>query len=36
VRLKIFHDGGVARLRLYGSMTEEGLAAMRRRWEETA
>ena len=36
VRLKIFPDGGVARLRLYGSLTETGLAAMRRRWEETA
>jgi len=36
VRLKIFPDGGVARLRLYGSLTEEGLAAMRRRWDETA
>jgi allantoicase len=36
VRLKIFPDGGVARLRLYGSLTEDGLAAMRRRWEETA
>ena len=36
VRLKIFPDGGVARLRLYGSLTDTGLAAMRRRWEETA
>jgi allantoicase len=36
VRLKIFPDGGVARLRLYGSLTETGLAAMRRRWDETA
>ena len=36
VRLNIFPDGGVARLRLYGSLTEDGLAAMRRRWEETA
>jgi allantoicase len=35
VRLKIFPDGGVARLRLYGSLTEQGLAAMWRRWEET-
>jgi hypothetical protein len=25
----------VARLRLYGSLTEDGLAAVRRRWEET-
>jgi allantoicase len=36
VRLNIFPDGGVARLRLYGSLTGEGLAAMQRRWEETA
>ena len=36
VRLNIFPDGGVARLRLYGSLTDDGLAAARRRWEETA
>jgi len=36
VRLNIFPDGGVARLRLYGSLTGDGLAAVRRRWEETA
>jgi allantoicase len=36
VRLNIFPDGGVARLRLYGSLTDQGLAAMRRRWDETA
>ena len=36
VRLNIFPDGGVARLRLYGSLTDEGLAAVRRRWEATA
>jgi allantoicase len=36
VRLNIFPDGGVARLRLYGSLTDQGLAAVRRRWEETA
>ncbi len=35
VRLNIFPDGGVARLRLYGSLTEDGLTAVRRRWEET-
>src|SRR5579864_4847965 len=35
VRLNIFPDGGVARLRLHGSLTEDGLAAVRRRWEET-
>jgi allantoicase len=36
VRLKIFPDGGVARLRLYGTLTAEGLAAARSRWDETA
>ncbi len=36
VRVNIFPDGGVARLRLYGSLTEDGLAAVRRRWDETA
>jgi allantoicase len=36
VRLNIFPDGGVARLRLYGSLTEDGLAGVRRRWEETS
>jgi allantoicase len=36
VRLNIFPDGGVARLRLYGSLTEDGLTAVRRRWEETS
>jgi len=36
VRLNIFPDGGVARLRLYGSLTADGLAAARRHWEETA
>jgi allantoicase len=35
VRLNIFPDGGVARLRLYGSLTEDGLAGVRRRWEQT-
>jgi allantoicase len=35
VRLNIFPDGGVARLRLFGSLTEDGLAGVRRRWEET-
>jgi allantoicase len=35
VRLDIFPDGGVARLRLYGSPTAEGLAALNRRWGET-
>jgi allantoicase len=36
VRLDVFPDGGIARLRLYGSLTEAGLAQVRRRWEETA
>ncbi len=36
VRLDVFPDGGVARLRLYGSLTAEGLAQARRRWTETA
>jgi allantoicase len=36
VRLDVFPDGGIARLRLHGSLTEEGLADVRRRWEETA
>jgi allantoicase len=36
VRLDIFPDGGVARLRLYGSVTPEGLAGLTRRWHETA
>ena len=36
VRLNIFPDGGVARLRLYGALTDDGLAAIRRRWEATA
>jgi allantoicase len=36
VRLDVFPDGGVARLRLYGSLTTEGLAEVRRRWAETA
>jgi allantoicase len=36
VRLNIFPDGGVARLRLYGSLTDDGLSALRRRWDETS
>jgi allantoicase len=36
VRLDVFPDGGVARLRLHGSLTPEGLAEVRRRWAETA
>ena len=36
VRLDVFPDGGVARLRLHGSLTPEGLAEARRRWAQTA
>jgi allantoicase len=36
VRLDVFPDGGVARLRLHGSLTPDGLAQVRRRWTETA
>lgn len=36
IRLDVFPDGGVARLRLHGSLTAEGLARARRRWAETA
>ena len=36
VRLDVFPDGGVARLRLHGSLTPEGLTEVRRRWAETA
>lgn len=35
VRLNVFPDGGIARLRVYGSLTPAGLAAVRRRWDET-
>jgi allantoicase len=36
VRLDVLPDGGVARLRLYGSLTAEGLAQVRERWVQTA
>jgi allantoicase len=36
VRLDAFPDGGVARVRLRGSLTPDGLAEVRRRWAETA
>jgi allantoicase len=36
IRLNIFPDGGVARLRLYGLLTDDGLATVERRWDETA
>jgi len=35
VRLDIFPDGGMARLRLWGSPTADGLAALQTRWDET-
>lgn len=35
VRLDVYPDGGMARLRLWGSVTDDGLAALRSRWEET-
>jgi allantoicase len=35
VRLDVYPDGGIARLRLHGSLTDDGLAAVRRRWEQT-
>jgi allantoicase len=35
VRLNIYPDGGVARLRLYGSLTPDGFADLRKRWQET-
>jgi allantoicase len=35
VRLNIFPDGGIARLRLYRSLTDDGLSALRRRRDET-
>jgi len=31
----VFPDGGVARLRLFGSLTDEGLAQVRERWAQT-
>jgi allantoicase len=36
VRLDVLPDGGVARLRLYGSLTAEGLVRVRDRWAQTA
>jgi allantoicase len=35
VRLDVYPDGGMARLRLWGSPTESGLAALRERWDAT-
>jgi len=36
VRLNIFPDGGVARLRLYGSVTPDGFATLKQNWQRTA
>jgi allantoicase len=36
VRLDVFPDGGMARLRLWGRPTEAGRAALERRWAETS
>jgi allantoicase len=35
VWLDVFPDGGVARVRLHGSLTDDGLAGIRRRWAAT-
>jgi allantoicase len=36
VRLDVYPDGGMARLRLWGTPTDDGLAALQARWDETA
>jgi allantoicase len=36
VWLDVFPDGGVARVRMHGSLTDDGLAQLWRRWAETA
>ena len=36
VRLEIYPDGGIARLRLWGSLTGAGAALLARRWAELA
>ncbi|MGH3409423.1 MAG: allantoicase [Streptosporangiaceae bacterium] len=36
VRLDVFPDGGLARLRVHGELTAESLAALRTRWQQTA
>jgi allantoicase len=36
MRLDVFPDGGMARLRLWGRPSESGRTALRRRWAETA
>lgn len=35
MRLDVYPDGGMARLRLWGSPTDDGLAALRARWQDT-
>jgi len=36
IRLDVIPDGGLARLRVYGEFTAQGLAALTLRWQETA
>jgi allantoicase len=36
VRLDVFPDGGLARLRVHGELTSEALAGLRARWAQTA
>jgi allantoicase len=36
VRLDVYPDGGMARLRLWGTPTDDGLVALRDRWDTTA
>ena len=35
VRLDVYPDGGMARLRLWGTPTKDGLATLQTRWDET-
>jgi allantoicase len=35
VRLDVFPDGGIARLRVHGELTPESLAALHARWQQT-
>ena len=35
VRMDVFPDGGMARLRLWGRPTDDGIDALRRRWAQT-
>jgi allantoicase len=36
VRLDVIPDGGLARLRVYGQVVADALAALHQRWRETA